>query len=120
MNPPFLIDLYSNVNQQCQYQQVCNIYYSYNNRAKITNLVTSLEIRAIRCVTTLCHFGQTWNGYVATHFILLIISAETTATNGYSVNPERFGQNEEPAIEMRNRLAKGPVFSPAVDSIDAI
>ena len=33
INPPFWIDLCSNLNQNWQCQQVCNIYYSYNYRS---------------------------------------------------------------------------------------
>ena len=62
----------------------------------VTDLVTSLEFKPNRFATTLCHFGQIWNGYVATHFILLSSTAECSATSGYVVVPERFGQNEEP------------------------
>ena len=36
-----------------------------------SNLLKSLECNPIRRATTLCHSGQTRNGYVATHFILL-------------------------------------------------
>ena len=45
----------------------------------------------------LCHFGQTRNGYVTIYFILLSSTAASTATNGYVVVSERFGQNQEPA-----------------------
>ena len=60
-----------------------------------TNLVTSLEFNPIRGATPLCHFERTRNGYVATHFIFLSSTAESSATNGYVVVPERFVQNEE-------------------------
>ena len=62
-----------------------------------TNLVTSLEFKPIRCATTLCHFGGTRNGYVATRFILLSSTAESSATSSYVVIPERFSQSEEQA-----------------------
>ena len=42
----------------------------------------------------LCHFGRRRNGYVATRFILLSNSAESSATSGYVVVPERSGQSE--------------------------
>ena len=63
----------------------------------VTNLVTSLEFEPFRCVTTLCRFGRTRNGYVATHLIVLYSTAENSATSGYVVAPERFDQNEESA-----------------------
>ena len=62
----------------------------------VRNLVTSLEFNPIRCATTLCRFGRTWNSYLATHFNLLRSTAESSATSGYVVVPERFGQNGEP------------------------
>ena len=55
----------------------------------VTNLVTSLEFLPIRCATMLCHFGRTRNGYLATRFILLKSTAESSATSGYVVAPER-------------------------------
>ena len=45
----------------------------------------------------LCHFAQTRNGYVATYFILLSSTAANSATSGYAVVRECFGQIEEPA-----------------------
>ena len=60
-----------------------------------TDLVTSLEFRPIPCATRLCHFGQKRNGYVATHSSLFSTTAESSATSGYVVVPERFGQNKE-------------------------
>ena len=54
-----------------------------------TNLVTSLEFIAIHCVTTLCHFGRSRNGYVTTFFILLNSTAESIAKSAYVVVPER-------------------------------
>ena len=63
----------------------------------VTNLVTSLEFTPIHSATTLCLFGRIRKGYVATQFIYLSITAESSATSGYVVIPERFSQNEEPA-----------------------
>ena len=60
----------------------------------VTNLVTSLEIRPIPCATTLCQIGRTRNGYVANQLILLSSTAESSATRGYVVPPERSGQSE--------------------------
>ena len=59
-----------------------------------TSLVTSLEFLPIRCATILFHFGRTRNGYLATRFIRLSTTAESSATSGYVVTPERSGQNE--------------------------
>ena len=82
--------------------------YFFHMCSVVTNLVTSVEFRPIRCATTLCRFGRTQNGYVATRFILLSSTAESSATRGYLVVPERFGQNEEPAIEKGERARKKP------------
>ena len=79
----------------------------------VTNLVMSLEFKAIRCATTLCHFGRTRNGYVAIQFFLLSGSAECRATSGYVVVPERFGQNEEPASRNEERTKKKASFVPS-------
>ena len=46
--------------------------YLFRTCFVVTNQVTSLEIKPIRCATTLCRFGRTRSGYVATFFILLI------------------------------------------------
>ena len=83
-------------------------------------LVTSVEFNLIRCATTLCHFGRTRNGYVATHFILLSSTAESSATSGYVVVLERFGQNEEPAGSNKERAKKKHALDPKVDLFDAI
>ena len=56
----------------------------------------------------LCHFGQTWNGSVATSFILLSSTAASSATSGYLVVPEHFGQNEEPASKNEERTRNKP------------
>ena len=68
----------------------------------------------------LCHFGRTRNAYVTTQFILLSNTAASSATSGYVVVPEHFGQNEEPACSNEERTRKKPSFVPKVDSIDAI
>ena len=70
------------------------------------NLVTSLEIRPIRCATTLYHIGRTRNGYVANPFILPSSTGESSATSGYVFVPERFGPNEEPAGRNEERAKK--------------
>ena len=79
-----------------------------------TNLVTSVEFDQIRCATTLCHFGGTRNGYVATHFILLKSTAESSATSGYVIVPEPFGQNAESANRNEERTVKKPSFVPSI------
>ena len=74
----------------------------------VTKLVTSLEIQPIPCATTLCLFGWTRKGYVATQFILHNSITDISATSGYVVVPERFGQNEEPASRNEERAKKKP------------
>ena len=68
----------------------------------------------------LCHFGQTRNGYVATYFIPLSSTAASSATSGYVVVPERFGQNEEQAGSNEERNKKKTSFVSKVDLIVAI
>ena len=68
----------------------------------------------------LSHFGQMRNGYVATYFILLSSTAASSATSGYAVVPEHFGQNEEPAGSNEERTRKEPSFVPIVNLIVAI
>ena len=78
----------------------------------VTNLVTSLEFQPIRCATTLFHFGRTRNVYVATRIILLSSSAESSATSGYVVAPERSGQSEAWAGRNVERARKKSSFVP--------
>ena len=78
----------------------------------VTNLVTSLEFQPIRCATTLFHFGRTRNGYVATRIIFLSSTAESSATSGYVVAPERSGQSEAWAGGNVERARKKPSFAP--------
>ena len=79
----------------------------------VTNLVTSLEFQLIRCATMLCHFGQTRNKPVGSRFILLSSTAESSATSGYVVVPERFGQSEARASSNVERTRKKPTFVPS-------
>ena len=80
----------------------------------ITNLMTSPKFGPIRFATTPFHFGRTRK------FILLSSTAESSATSGYVVIPESFGQNEERTGRNEERTRKkNPTLSPAVDSIDA-
>ena len=67
-------------------------------RSVATDMVTSQKFQPIRCAFMLCQFGRTRNVYVATRFILLSSSAESSATNGYVAVPEHFHQNEEPSV----------------------
>ena len=94
--------------------------YLFRTRSVATDLVTSLEFQPIRCAIKLCHFGQTRNGYVATQFILLSSTTASSATSGYVVVTEHFGQNEEPAGSNEERTRKKPSFVLKVDLIDAI
>ena len=61
----------------------------------------------------LCHFGRTRNGYVATRFILLSNTAESSATSGFVVVPERFGQNDARAGRNVERTGKKPSSVPS-------
>ena len=79
----------------------------------VTSLVTSVEFQPILCATILCHFGRTRNGYVATGFILLSSTAESSATSGYVVDPERSGQREASAGKNLERTKKKPNFVPS-------
>ena len=85
------------------------IDYLFRTCSVATNLVTSLDFNPIRCATMLCHFGQTRNGSVATHFILLSSTATSSATGGYVVVPERFGRNEEPTSKNKERTRNKPL-----------
>ena len=78
-----------------------------------TNLATSLQFQPIRCGTMLCHFGRTRNGYGATRFILFNSNAESRATSGYVVTPERFGQSGAQASRNVERTKKKPSFVPS-------
>ena len=74
----------------------------------------------MRCSFMLCQIGRTRNVYVATRLILLSSTAESSATSGYVVVLEHFGQNEEPAVSNEERTEKRPSFVPKVNLIDAI
>ena len=92
----------------------------FRTRFVATNLVTSLEVQKNRSAIMLCHFGQTRNGYVATHFIVLSSTAESSATSGYVVVLRHFGQNEVSGGGKEERIRKRASFVPKMDSIDAI
>ena len=85
----------------------------------VTNLVTSLEVRPIRCATKLFHFGGTRHVYVATRIILLSSTAESRATSGYVVATERSSQSEASAGRNVDRTWKKLTSFLTVDLIDA-
>ena len=80
----------------------------------ITNLVTSLEFQPVRCTTTLFQFGGTRNDYVANRFLLFSITAESSATSGYIVAPERSAEREARAVRNVERTKRKPNFVPFV------
>ena len=87
--------------------------YLFRNCSVATNLVTSLEFSPNRCATTLCHFGRTRTGYVATQFIFRRSTAKSSTTRGYVVVPELFGQKAEPASRNEERTRKKLSFVPS-------
>ena len=76
--------------------------YLFRMCSVVTNLVTSSEFQPIRCATTLCYYA-----------------AESSATSGYVVAPERSGQIETCASRNVERAKKKPSLFPAVDLTDA-
>ena len=56
----------------------------------------------------LCYDGQSRNGSVPTHFILLSSTVASSATHGYIVVPKRLSRNEEPAIEKKEQTKNVP------------
>ena len=68
----------------------------------------------------LCHLGKMRNGYVATYFNLLSSTAASSATGGYLIVLEPFGENEELAGSNGERNRKKPNFSPKVDLFDSV
>ena len=52
---------------------------------------------------------------MATRFILLSGTAESSATSGYVAVPEHFLQNDEPSVNNIERAKKKPSFVPKVD-----
>ena len=76
----------------------------------VTNLVMSLEFKPIHCSTMLCQLGWTRIGYVATRFILVSKTAESSAKSGYVVVPERFVQSEARAGRHVERTREKPTF----------
>ena len=75
-----------------------------------TDLVTSQNFQPIRCAFMLCQFGQTRNVYVATRFILLSSTAESSSASGYVAVPEHFLQNDEPSVNNVEQAKKKPSF----------
>ena len=86
----------------------------------VTNLVTSLAFQAIPGAIMLFHFGRTRNGYVATGFIFLSSTAESSVTSDYVVIPERLPKSTNHLVEMRNRVEKSLVLFSTVDLINAV
>ena len=68
--------------------------------------MTSVEIHPIRFAIMLCRYGQTRNTHAATYFIILSSTAASSATSGYVVVPEHFGQNGEPVGSKKERTKK--------------
>ena len=93
--------------------------YLFRMCSVVTNLVTSLEFQPIRCATTLFHFGRKRNVYVATRIILLSSTAESSATSGYVVAPDRSGKIEAWASRKAERAKKRPSLFPTVILIKA-
>ena len=80
-----------------------------------TDLERSQNFQPISCAFMLCQFGRTRNVYVATRFILLSSTAESSNTSGYVAVPEHFLQNDEPSVNNEERTRKKPSFVPKVD-----
>ena len=57
---------------------------------------------------------------MATRFILLSSTAESSDTSGYVAVPEHFLQNDEQSVSNAERAKKKPSFVPKVDKIDAV
>ena len=89
-------------------------------RSVATDLVTSQKFQPIRCAFMLCQFGRTQNVYVATRISLLSSTAESSATSGYVVAPERSGQSEASAGRNVEWTEKSLVLFPTVDLFDAV
>ena len=85
----------------------------------LTNLATSLEFQPTRCATTPFHFGRTRNVFVASRIILLGSTAESSATSGYVVATEHFGQSEAWASRNVERAKKKPSFGSSSGLFDA-
>ena len=62
----------------------------------------------------MCQFGQTRNGFLATHFNFLNGTATSSATGGYVAVPERFSQNEEPASRTNEQARNKRSFVPNI------
>ena len=86
----------------------------------VTDLVTSLEFQSIRCANRLCHFGRERNDYVATRFILLSSTAESSAISGYVIFPELLGESEARAGKNEERIRKKLNLFPIVGLFDAV
>ena len=52
---------------------------------------------------------------MATRFIILSSTAESSATSGYVAVPEHFLHNDEPSVNNVERARKKPSFVPKLD-----
>ena len=86
--------------------------YLFRMCSVATNLVTSLGFQPSHCATKLFHFGRTRNFYIATRIILLSSTAESSATSGYVVAPERSHQSELWVSRNVELAKKKPSFVP--------
>ena len=76
-------------------------------RSVATDLVTSLQIQPNRCAFMLRQFRRTQYVYVATRFILLSSTAESSATSGYvAVRGNIFSKLRNQPVLTRNGLKK--------------
>ena len=67
-----------------------------------------------------CHFGQTRNGSMASHFILLSSTATSSATDVSVVVPKRLVRMSNQLVEMNNEIEKNLVLFPEVYLINAL
>ena len=86
--------------------------YLFRICSVVTNVLNSLELQPNSCATMLFDFEQTRNGHVATRLILLSSSANSIATSGNVVVPERSGQSEARAGRNVEEIRKKPSFVP--------
>ena len=96
------------------------IEYLFRICTMVTNLVTSLEFEPIHFATTLCHFGRTWNGYVATQSFFSVALWRTVVQAALWSLRNAWAKMRREVVEMWNGLGRCPVLIPAVDLIDAV
>ena len=68
----------------------------------------------------LFYIGRARNGYVATRFIFLSSTAESSAAGGYVIFPELSGKVRRELVKTMNGLGKNLVLLPTVDLFDAV